>query len=229
MLGFPCLRRINVLGTARLGQRRCLATTPRLFAESAPVDGPAVTQTNKAEVTMKRFWKTVDVVERDGGYIVTLDSRALKTPSGHTLLLPRNKFAVASLIAAEWENQRTVIKPHALPITSLASRAIDAFRDATTRAEVQKSLLSYLHTDTICFHEDEPHQLVTLQKQHWDPLLDWARKSFGVDVRKAESLLSTSQPKETIDVLSRALEGFDEWELACTSRVSQNRSSSAWP
>ncbi|KAL1748071.1 hypothetical protein HDZ31DRAFT_30423 [Schizophyllum fasciatum] len=217
MLGFPCLRRVDVLRTAQLGQRRWITLTPRRMAESA--DGPAVSQTNRAEATMKRFWKDVDVAERDGGYVVTLDRRALKTPAGHTLLLPRSKFAVASLIAAEWESQATVLKPHALPMTSLASRAIDAFADASSRAEAQKGLLEYLNTDTICFQQDEPHQLVALQKQHWDPLLEWARRTYGVDVRIAESLFSSSQPPETVSKLSEALNELDQWELASFERA----------
>lgn len=45
-----------------------------------------------------------------------LDKRPLKTPSGHTLLLPENKRLVATLIANEWENQETLLKPHALPM-----------------------------------------------------------------------------------------------------------------
>ena len=98
---------------------------------------------------------------------------------------------------------------------------------------MQKGLLDYLHTDTIwciipfhthfiyltsatvSFHQDEPHQLVTLQKQHWDPLLDWARKTYGVDVCKAESLFSSTQPPETADKLAKALDELDQWELAC--------------
>lgn len=53
------------------------------------------------------------------GIAVTLDKRALKTPSGQTLLLPENKRLVAALIASEWENQETVLKPHALPMVGI--------------------------------------------------------------------------------------------------------------
>jgi len=42
--------------------------------------------------------------------------RALKTPSGNTLLLPKDKRLVATLIANEWENQEILLKPHALPM-----------------------------------------------------------------------------------------------------------------
>lgn len=52
------------------------------------------------------------------GIAVTLDRRALKTPSGNTLLIPHDKRLVAALIANEWENQDKVIKAHALPVVS---------------------------------------------------------------------------------------------------------------
>jgi ATP synthase mitochondrial F1 complex assembly factor 2 len=69
-----------------------------------------------AEATLKRFWKTVGVETRDDAYAVTLDKRALKTPSGNAFRVPHEKSLVATLVAAEWENQETLIKPHALPL-----------------------------------------------------------------------------------------------------------------
>lgn len=71
-----------------------------------------------AESSLKRFWKTVGIDTRADGIAVTLDKRALKTPSGNTLLLPEKKRLVATLIANEWENQETLLKPHALPMVS---------------------------------------------------------------------------------------------------------------
>jgi ATP synthase mitochondrial F1 complex assembly factor 2 len=67
-------------------------------------------------MTLKRFWKTVDIEKKDGSYTVTLDKRPLKTPSGNKLLMPHHKKLVATLIASEWENQDALIKPHALPM-----------------------------------------------------------------------------------------------------------------
>ncbi len=65
---------------------------------------------------MKRFWKTVGIESRDEHLTVTLDKRALKTPEGRVLLLPSHKRILATLVAAEWEHQETVIKHHALPV-----------------------------------------------------------------------------------------------------------------
>jgi len=68
---------------------------------------------------MTRFWDAVGVEKRGDALAVTLDKRALKTPSGNTLLLPLRKSLLASLIAAEWDHQVTALKPHALPVVGL--------------------------------------------------------------------------------------------------------------
>jgi ATP synthase mitochondrial F1 complex assembly factor 2 len=69
-----------------------------------------------AEATLTRFWKTVDLQVRGGALAITLDSRPLKTPTGKPLLLPCSKRLAATLIVTEWENQRNVLKSHALPM-----------------------------------------------------------------------------------------------------------------
>lgn len=124
------------------------------------------TQELGAEITQKRFWKDVGIQQRGDSLVVTLDNRALKTPSGKVLRLPVNKSLPASLIAAEWDHQETVLKPHALPMvrylnlwlrlcwfmllqTSIVSRAVDAMNDEATRDELRKALVKYIHTDTV--------------------------------------------------------------------------------
>jgi ATP synthase F1 complex assembly factor 2 len=67
---------------------------------------------------MKRFWKTVGIEKRGDSLAITLDKRALKTPDGNPLLIPASKSLLATLIAAEWDHQKSLIKPHALPMVS---------------------------------------------------------------------------------------------------------------
>lgn len=71
-----------------------------------------------AEITLRRFWKNAHIKEDDGGYLVTLDHRNLKTPGGTKLVVPANRRLLAILIANEWENQEQVLKQHALPLVS---------------------------------------------------------------------------------------------------------------
>ncbi|KAI0637369.1 ATP12-domain-containing protein [Trametes polyzona] len=179
----------------------------------------AVNATNRAEATLKRFWKTVGIEKRDGGYAVTLDKRSLKTPGGKPLIIPGDKRLVAALVASEWENQETVLKPHALPMTSLVSRAIDAFQDEATRNEVRAQLLKYFETDTIFYHADEPAVLVKLQDEHWKPILEWARETLGLDIKVSNSLFVPAQSPETMKKLEDILSKFSPWEMAAMERA----------
>jgi len=188
------------------------------------VNGPGKSQANRAEATMKRFWKKVELEDSpsqlggDAQLVVKLDNRPLKTPGGNPLFLPTTKRLAASLIAQEWDSQDKLIKPHALPMTSLVSRAIDGLREGEQRTEVQKALLKYLDTDTICFHEDRPPALVRLQEEHWNPLLDKMRTTYGVKIEIIQSIFSSGQPQETKRLFRSVVAEFDEWKLAAFER-----------
>ncbi|SGY73477.1 BQ5605_C005g03296 [Microbotryum silenes-dioicae] len=213
-------------------------------AATAP-GNPAEPQTSRAEKMMRRFWKTVSVLPQPdsqpirnllkplgfltqrlrlaprltGTYAVMLDKRTLKTPGGTKISLPKQQLAVAVLIAEEWENQLAVLKPHTLPMTSIISRAIDGLSTPDVRAEVVANLLRYLDTDTVCFHEEEPDHLVTLQDAHWNPLLDWVRKTYDVELIKYEGILNTKQPDPTIVKLGGVVADYDEYKLAAFERA----------
>lgn len=178
-----------------------------------------MTATNRAEATLKRFWKTVNIEPQGDSLTVKLDNRALKTPSGSPLLVPQHKKLVATLIASEWENQTSILKHHALPMTSLTARAIDAMMDEATRTETRAALLKYLDTDTICFHQDDPPPLVRLQDEHWIPLLDWARSEFNVEIKTFDSVLFYAQPKETKQKFDEVMSKFDPWQMAAMERA----------
>jgi len=59
---------------------------------------------------------------------------------------------------------------------------------------------------------------VRLQKDHWDPLLAWARDTFDVELLTSNSLLLNAQPEATKKKLNEVLQGFDPWQMAgCVS------------
>ena len=80
---------------------------------------------------------------------MSLDKRDLKTPGGAKIIIPREKRLMAAMIAHEWDIQDQVLKQHALPMTSLVSRAIDGMGDGIVREGVINELFKYLQTDTI--------------------------------------------------------------------------------
>jgi ATP synthase F1 complex assembly factor 2 len=75
-----------------------------------------------AEAQLRRFWKTVGIqplpLKNPTSYLITLDGRPLKTPSGKKLEVPAERKVLALLIANEWENQKEIMKVSGLPMVS---------------------------------------------------------------------------------------------------------------
>ncbi|GMK57886.1 hypothetical protein CspeluHIS016_0407200 [Cutaneotrichosporon spelunceum] len=210
---------IHALRVAPRFPARGLSTSAALATEARP--GPALSQTNRAEHTLRRFWKHAHVQEEPEGFLVTLDKRALKSPAGTKLVLPKDRRLLATLIANEWENQDKVLKQHALPLTSLVSRAIDGFGapGSPTREGVIDALMEYLGTDTIAFTAEAPSALVRLQKEHWDPLVKWLKDKYGVTLGQTTGFGLPEHSEGAHEKLRKALEGMDSWQLAAFERA----------
>lgn len=64
------------------------------------------------------------------------------------------------------------------------------------------------------FHQEYPDALVELQKKHWDPILNWARETFKVEIHTFDSIFSKPQPAETFARLDRVMSKLDPWQMA---------------
>lgn len=173
----------------------------------------------KVENLRTRFWKNSSIQETDEGFKILLDGRAIKTSSGKVLLIPKDRPTFAHLVAAEWESQDKVVKPHALPLTSLASRATDNLESEQERKETVSLLLKYLDTDSICYHQEFPEKLVNLQKKHFEPLVQWVETKYEVKLNVTNSIIGSRQPKEVSLVLKKAALEFDPLVLAGFERA----------
>lgn len=81
--------------------------------------------TRVAEQTMKRFWKQVSLTKHQATekfpvphYTIDLDKRSLRTPDFNVLRVGTDRPLLAALIANEWQEQKSILKPHTLPLVS---------------------------------------------------------------------------------------------------------------
>ena len=105
---------------------------------------------------MRRFYKEAAVSAEAEGFAVTLDGKTVRTPEGTKLVLPNQ--ALAEAVASEWLAQVETIKPHTMPLTQLASTALD--RMGPKRGPVVDHILSYADTDLLCYRAMSPGDLV---------------------------------------------------------------------
>ncbi|MEL7429567.1 MAG: ATP12 family protein [Pseudomonadota bacterium] len=160
----------------------------------------------------KRFYKVVSVAESDGIFSVQLDNKPVKTPGRNVLGLPTR--AAADCVAAEWDAVVEQINPVHMPMTRLVNTALDGV--AAEMQAVMEDIIRYASTDLLCYRADGPEGLVTAQRQHWDPILDWAETNKGARFNLAEGVMHVEQPRESIAAYGLALKRHeDPIRLAC--------------
>lgn len=160
---------------------------------------------------LKRFYKDAQATAVEaGGFAIHLDGKAVKTPLGRPLRLPNARLAEA--VAAEWRAQGGTILPHTMPLTQLASTALD--RTGPERASISEQLMGYAATDLLCYRADFPPELAERQARGWQPWLDWARDEVGARLVVTAGILAIDQPAEALAALAARIESLDDWRLA---------------
>ncbi len=163
----------------------------------------------ESEERLKRFWKAVDVDQREGGWAILLDGRTPKTPAHARLALPTE--AAARLVADEWAAQGEFIEPGTMPATRLASTAID--RVSQVRDAVADEIAAYAGSDALCYLAEHPTSLVTRQAAAWGPWRDWAAAELGVVLLPAEGIVHRAQDPAAIAAVKAAALELDDFAL----------------
>jgi len=158
----------------------------------------------------RRFYKTVEVAEAEGGFAVLLDGRALRTPGGTRLLVPTR--AIADQLAAEWDAQGETIELSLMHATRLANTAIDSIGGA--REATADQVARYAGSDLLLYFAEEPEALVRRQTEQWGPLLDRAEAEARLSFVRASGIIHQEQPQETLDEVRRIALALDDFGLA---------------
>jgi len=159
---------------------------------------------------MKRFYKQAAAAAQDGVFSILLDGRPVRTPNKSLLHLP--SAALADAIAAEWAAQGDAIEPAAMPLTQLASTAID--RTGPQKDEIVSQIARYAQTDLVCYRADSPQALANRQQAAWAPLLDWLERTHGAKLAVTAGIQPVQQPAEALAAVQRAVAGFGHFPLA---------------
>ena len=164
---------------------------------------------------MKRFYKQASALPGADGHRVVLDGKPIRTPAKAELVLPT--AALAELLAAEWEAQQDEIQPADMPLTQIASTAIDHV--SAQREGVIGEVVRYAETDLLCYRAEEPAALAERQAQMWQPLLDWAAEAFEAPLQVTAGIVPARQPEPALRGVRRAVEGLSDMELTALATL----------
>jgi chaperone required for assembly of F1-ATPase len=160
-----------------------------------------------------RFYKSAKVgAAGEGGFPILLDGRPVRTPARAPLAAPSRELAQA--LVDEWDARRDVVDPARMPLTRLANAIIDGVvkNPGPVAAEIEK----YLGSDLLFYRAGEPEGLVAGQAKYWDPILQWARETFGAHFVLTEGITFAAQPAEAVAAAAKAIPR-DPWRLGAVN------------
>lgn len=176
---------------------------------------------------MKRFYKEVSISpsplvgegasrsDAEGGWVVLLDDKPIKTPARTTPILPSQ--ALGDAVGEEWRGQGETIDPQSMPLTRLAFAAIDTV--SANRGSVAEQVLRFGKSDLLCYRAEGPPELVARQTAAWDPLLDWLAETHGARLSTDSGISFIEQSADALMALEQAVWKPDAFALAALHAV----------
>ncbi|XP_059139603.1 ATP synthase mitochondrial F1 complex assembly factor 2-like [Physella acuta] len=159
---------------------------------------------------LKKFYKNASIATADGWYEINLDKRKLRTPHGNVFKVPSEPLALA--VATEWNSQGTLVNRQAMHLTALCNTALDNPMHKS-REQLIDTIIHFLETDTICYRLTEPPELDKLEKETWDPILDWCSQRYGLEISPTSSMAPPVVSNESKDIVRRHLHSYSDWAL----------------
>ncbi|MCY3878236.1 MAG: ATPase [Rhodobacteraceae bacterium] len=161
------------------------------------------------EWNVRRNWDQVSLRRKGGGYAILLDRKPAKTPAGKELWLPARQLA--ERVADEWR-QTGKIDAGNMPWTRRANTALDWVEP--NRQEAVDAIAGYTEFELVCYRATQPEELVRRQCGAWDPVLDWAGRRFGGELKVHSGVMPLPQPADALRGLNARLQEMPAFELA---------------
>src|SRR3954447_24956861 len=183
-----------------------------LFDEAAatsPLDPQELVRRGVRAPRRKRFYAKAGVLEAPGGFVIALDDKPIRTPSGRQVVVPAREIADA--IVAEWNTQEEFIDPLSMPLTRFANSVVDGVIDRVEA--VTEDVAKYFETDLVFYRAGHPEALVAREAEHWDPLVFWAADALGAHFILTEGIVHVRQPDSAV-AAARAALPRDPWSIA---------------
>ena len=178
-------------------------------AGKSPLDPEEAVRRATRVPRRQRFYARAGVIEAPDGFVITLDDKPVRTPSGRILAAPNQE--IADGIVAEWEGQQETIDPLTMPLTRLANSVIDAVVDRVEA--VADDVAKYFGSDLLFYRAGHPETLVAREAAHWDPIVFWATNALGAHFILAEGIVHVRQPDSAI-AAARAALPTNAWSIA---------------
>ena len=135
-------------------------------------------------ISKDKYWKTVRKEEQSKNlFLIYLDEVCLKSDKGHKLKLSEQ---LANEVVREWNADGKIDIMKNSFYTKFCFSVIDMTK--RERENVIGRLVEYGSCDPICYIASEPTKLHVMQKNLYNPLIDWAERFLSIKFSKVMPL-----------------------------------------
>ena len=166
----------------------------------------------------EKFWKKVRKKEQGNNlFQIYLDDTCLKSDQGKNIILPRQ---LAEEVTREWNADVKIDTIKNSSYTKFCFSVIDMTK--RERDNVIARLVAYGNCDPICYIASEPTKLNVMQKNLYNPLIDWAEKFLSIKLNKGSGLLFIEQPSLNSGNIKKSLEELDNFHLTAVHELTKS-------
>ncbi|VDN02354.1 unnamed protein product [Thelazia callipaeda] len=147
----------------------------------------------------KRFYEEARAVYKpvEKIYNIYLDEHCLVTPKKYPVQISSEALAVA--VAEEWNMQKNDLRENLMRLTGLIFTAIDN-PTSLGKSDLISQILEFLEKDTVLYRLENNKNILELQKNRWDPVVEWVNMEYGLTAKPSYSIVEEA----VVDDISRA-------------------------
>ena len=166
----------------------------------------------------EKYWKNVRKKKDSNDlFQIYLDDTCLQSDQGNNIKLPAQ---LAEAVIKEWNADGKIDIMKNSFYTKFSFSVIDMTK--RERDNVIARLVAYGNCDPICYIAGEPTKLHLMQKNLYNPLIDWAERFLSIKLNKGSGLLFIEQPTRNSDNVKKFLEELDNFHLTAVHELTKS-------
>lgn len=144
----------------------------------------------------------------NGNFVIRVDGKIFKSPNGDTVV---GSALLLGAVAKELQLQSTELSFQDMPLTRYLFTVYDRVR--RRRDSVINDIVRYAETDLLCYRATGPRQLVKRQEELWQPLLDWSKGKYQIDLILSLGTISILQNPKSLEKVRQILKSMNNFLL----------------
>ena len=140
----------------------------------------------------------------DDSFMIKVEGQVFKTPKGEVVA---GSSQLIEAVAQELKTQNAELNFNDMPLTRYVFTAFDRVRK--NRDSIINEIVRYAETDLLCYRVASPQELVKKQNELWQPVLDWSKYKYDIELVTSIEIQSIFQDPKSLEKVFQIIKVCD--------------------